>query len=58
MEAKTDPDLLDCIMEYAHGRGGRTMESSVCFDGTGAGRYQLAPLYGGNDKLKNQGDPV
>ena len=25
----TDPDLLDCIMEYAHSRGGRTMES-IC----------------------------
>jgi hypothetical protein len=25
----TDPDLLDCILEYAHGRGGRTMES-IC----------------------------
>ena len=25
----TDPDLLDCIMEYAHGRGGRTMED-IC----------------------------
>ena len=28
-EADTDPDLLDCIMEYAHGRGGRTMED-IC----------------------------
>ncbi len=28
-EMDTDPDLLDCIMEYAHGRGGRTMES-IC----------------------------
>jgi hypothetical protein len=25
----TDPDLLDCIMEYVHGRGVRTMES-IC----------------------------
>ena len=24
-EADTDPDLLDCIMEYAHGRGERSM---------------------------------
>jgi hypothetical protein len=29
VDAETDPDLLDCIMEYAHGRGGRTMES-IC----------------------------
>ena len=28
-EAETDPDLLDCIMEYTHGRGGRMMES-IC----------------------------
>ncbi len=21
-EAETDPDLLDCIMEFTHGRGG------------------------------------
>ena len=25
-ETDTDPDLLDCIMEYAHGRGDQTME--------------------------------
>jgi hypothetical protein len=24
-EAETDPDLLDCIAEYAHGCGRRTM---------------------------------
>ncbi len=24
-ESGTDPDLLDCIAEYAYGRGGRTM---------------------------------
>jgi hypothetical protein len=24
-ESETDPDLLDCIAEYAHGQGGRTM---------------------------------
>ncbi len=24
-EAETDPDLLDCIAKYAHGRGGWTM---------------------------------
>ena len=24
-DANTDPDLLDCIAEYAHGRGGRSM---------------------------------
>jgi hypothetical protein len=24
-ESDTDPDLLDCIAEYAYGRGGRTM---------------------------------
>ncbi len=24
--ADTDPDLLGCIMEYAHSRGGETME--------------------------------
>ena len=24
-KGETDPDLLDCIAEYAHGRGGRTM---------------------------------
>jgi hypothetical protein len=24
-EAETDPDLLNCIAEYAHGCGGRTM---------------------------------
>ena len=29
VEADTDPDLLNCIMEYAHGRGGRMMED-VC----------------------------
>jgi hypothetical protein len=28
-EAATDPDLLDCIAEYAYGRGGRTMED-IC----------------------------
>jgi hypothetical protein len=27
--ADTNPDLLDCIMEYAHSRGGGTMES-IC----------------------------
>ena len=25
-DADTDPNLLDCIMEYTHGRGGKTME--------------------------------
>jgi hypothetical protein len=29
VDVDTDPDLLDCIMEYAHGRGGKTMES-IC----------------------------
>ena len=29
VDAETDPDLLDCIMEYAHGRGERTM-GSIC----------------------------
>jgi hypothetical protein len=29
IEADTDPDLLDCIMEYAHGRGSRAMED-IC----------------------------
>ena len=28
-DAETNPDLLDCIMEYAHGRGGKTM-ASIC----------------------------
>ena len=28
-EAETDPDLLSCIMELAHGRGGQTMEE-IC----------------------------
>ncbi len=28
-EAETDPDLLDYIVEFAHGRGGRTMEE-IC----------------------------
>jgi hypothetical protein len=28
-EAETDPDLLDCIMAYAHGRGERTM-GAIC----------------------------
>ncbi len=28
-EAETDPDLLDCIMEFAHGRGEQTMEE-IC----------------------------
>lgn len=32
-EVDTDTDLLDCIMEYAHGRGGRMMEG-IC-DGLG-----------------------
>jgi hypothetical protein len=29
VDADTDSDLLDCIMEYAHGRAGKTMES-IC----------------------------
>ena len=29
VDADTNPDLLNCIMEYAHGRGGKTMES-IC----------------------------
>jgi hypothetical protein len=29
MDADTNLDLLNCIMEYAHGRGGKTMES-IC----------------------------
>jgi hypothetical protein len=28
-EAETDPDLLDCIAEYAHGQGERTM-TEIC----------------------------
>jgi hypothetical protein len=28
-EAGTDPDLLDCIAEYAYGRGGHTM-GEIC----------------------------
>ncbi len=28
-EAGTNPDLLDCIAEYAYGRGGRTIEE-IC----------------------------
>jgi hypothetical protein len=32
-DADTDPDLLDCIAEYAHGRGGRSM--SEIFTGLG-----------------------
>ncbi len=28
-KAETDPDLLDCIMEFAHGRGEQTMEE-IC----------------------------
>ncbi len=36
----TDPDLLDCIMEYAHGRGGRTMEN-IC-DGLGPQYQRMA----------------
>jgi hypothetical protein len=28
-EAETDPDLLDCIVEFAHGQGGRTM-TKIC----------------------------
>jgi hypothetical protein len=30
-EVDTDPDLRDCIVEYAKGRGGVTMEE-VCRD--------------------------
>ncbi len=25
-EAETDPDLFNCIVEFAHGRGRQTME--------------------------------
>jgi hypothetical protein len=28
-EAETDPNLLNCIMEFAHRRGGQTMEE-IC----------------------------
>jgi hypothetical protein len=35
-----EPDILDCIMEYAHGRGGRTMES-IC-EGLGPRFQRLA----------------
>ena len=39
-EMDTDPDLLDCIMEYAHGRGGRTMEN-IC-EGLGTQYQKMA----------------
>jgi hypothetical protein len=39
-EMDTDPDLLDCIMEYAHGRGGRTMEN-IC-EGLGSQYQRMA----------------
>jgi hypothetical protein len=39
-EMDMDPDLLDCIMEYAHGRGGRTMEN-IC-EGLGSQYQQMA----------------
>jgi hypothetical protein len=39
-EAETDLDLLDCIAEYAHGRGGRTMVK-IC-TGLGLQLMQMA----------------
>jgi hypothetical protein len=40
VDAETDPDLLDCIMEYAHGKGGRSMEN-IC-SGLGQHFMQMA----------------
>ncbi len=39
-EVGTDPDLLDCIAEYAYARGGRTM-MEIC-DGLGERYLQMA----------------
>ena len=39
-EVDTDPDLLDCIAEYAYARGGRTM-MEIC-DGLGERYLQMA----------------
>jgi hypothetical protein len=39
-DGETDPDLLDCIAEYAHGRGGRTM-AEVC-QGLGENYQKMA----------------
>ena len=58
-DADTDPDLLDCITEYAHGRGGRSM-LEIC---TGLGEeYAIMArgmkldggVYGGHDKSPNE----
>ena len=54
-EVGTDPDLTDCIVEYARGRGGevnerclRTKASTLSRNGNGAGQDWVAPLHGGN----------
>ena len=39
-EVETDPDLLDCIVEYAQGRGGRMM-AEIC-TGLGPPYIQMA----------------
>ncbi len=39
-EVDTDPNLLDCIAEYAYARGGRTM-MEIC-DGLGERYLQMA----------------
>jgi hypothetical protein len=40
VDAKTEPDLLNCIMEYAHGRGGQSIEN-IC-SGLGQHFMQIA----------------
>ncbi len=54
--ADTNPDLLDCIMEYAHGQGGNDgvnlhrARPTVYPNGKGAGCNRLAMIYGGDDQ--------
>jgi hypothetical protein len=40
LDAKTEPDLLNCLMEYAHVRGGQSMEN-IC-SGLGQHFMQMA----------------
>jgi hypothetical protein len=61
----TDPTLRKCLIEYAHGRGGKTMSEIVGYGGEERcrpwrrlnGFDWLEEVYGGHDFERDSGSP-